>query len=393
MVCRCLLASSVSRRFALLASKQWHTLRAYVPIRFHLALWSALTALGATALFGADPPVFPGTTWATRSPADAGLDAARLNALRDFVGGRGCVVRGGTLVYTWGDVTRRADVASACKPVYVHFLLAAVESNRLPGVDAPVVRWEPRLASLNAALGFKDRAIAWRHLACQTSCYGVSEPPGGAFDYNDFNMALLFDTLTRRVYGLEYDRIDAELLGPRLADRIGCEDRPTLLAFGIENRPGRLAISVRDFARFGLLYLREGRWNGAPLLRSDLVRLALGSPVAASLPRTRGRKAEMIPSQRSLGGGINQTDHFGGYSFAWWLNGVDREGRRHWPGAPADTFAALGHGGQRGLAVIPSLDLVVSWNDSRLDSPEKENRALATLAASVREKPKSPHTR
>jgi len=43
-----------------------------------------------------------------------------------------------------------ADVASACKPVFVHFLFKAIEEGRIPDLDAPVVRWEPRLKGLNA---------------------------------------------------------------------------------------------------------------------------------------------------------------------------------------------------------------------------------------------------
>ena len=39
-----------------------------------------------------------------------------------MVGGRGCVVRHGLMAFAWGDQARRADVASACKPVFAHFL-------------------------------------------------------------------------------------------------------------------------------------------------------------------------------------------------------------------------------------------------------------------------------
>ena len=95
----------------------------------------------------------------------------------------------------------------------------------------------------------------------QTSGYGVAEAPGTAFDYNDWQMALLADTLFLEVYGTTWPAVDAESLLPRLTDPLGCQDDPTLLAFGAGDRPGRLAISVRDFARFGLLYLRRGRWG------------------------------------------------------------------------------------------------------------------------------------
>ncbi len=143
--------------------------------------------------------VFPGTTWQFKTPAEVGMDVKRLDAFRDYIGGRGCVVRHGYMVYTWGDQTRRQDVASACKPVIAHFLFKALEGGKLANLDEPVVRWEPRLNGLNPDLDFKDRLMTFRHMATQTSCYGVQEKPGTAFDYNDWQMALFWDTLFLKV--------------------------------------------------------------------------------------------------------------------------------------------------------------------------------------------------
>jgi CubicO group peptidase (beta-lactamase class C family) len=298
------------------------------------------------------------------------------------------VVRGGYLVYSWGDVTKRGDVASACKPWYTHFLLRSLEKGVIRSLDAPVREWEPGLDKLNAGLRFKDRAITWHHLANQTSCYGVEERPGEAYDYSDYNMALLVDTLFLKAYKSSYARLDADVLYPQLTDRIGCQDGPTFLAFGSKDRPGRLGISVRDFCRFGLLYLHKGKWDGKQLLGEKLVVMAVTSPLKNTIPRTAGKKAEMIAGQRSIGGGNNQTDHLGSYSFAWWTNGVDRDGKRHWPDAPLDTFAALGHGGKRAMVVIPRLDLVVSWNDTKVKGRAMENQALKLLVEAAAVKPR-----
>lgn len=101
----------------------------------------------------------PGTTWEEIKPGDAGLDAAKLTEFSSFVGGRGCVVRHGYLVHSWGDVSLRADVASACKPFYSHFLFKAVEDGRIGSLNEKVVRWEPRLQKLNEQLEFKDAEI------------------------------------------------------------------------------------------------------------------------------------------------------------------------------------------------------------------------------------------
>jgi len=271
---------------------------------------------------------------------------------------------------------------------YAHLLFKAVEDGRIAGFDEPVCKWEPRLKQINEPLGYKDSRITWRHMANQISCYGLVEPPGTAYAYNDWQMSLLWDTLFTRVYGAAYSNVDSQVLHPLLTDLIGCQDDPTFMAFGKQDRPGRLAISPRDFARFGLLYLRGGAWNGKPLLSSEHAQMAVTSPVANAIPRAGNEPAEMIPGQRTMGSKVipdNQTDHMGSYSWLWWINGVDREGKRHWASAPADTFGCFGHGGKRAMIVLPGLDLIVSWNDTRIDSREKENNALGLLLATVSE--------
>ncbi len=332
------------------------------------AIWADAVLL--LALSSATAQVFPGASWEFRTPAEVGLDAPRLDAFRDYLGGRGCIVRHGYMVYTWGDQSKRRDVASAVKPVIAHFLFKAVEEGKILSLDESAVKWEPCLKDLNPDLDFKDRLITFRHMATQTSCYGVQEKPGTAFDYNDWQMALFWDTLFLKVYGVTYDTVDAQVLHSRLTDPMQCEDDPTFMAFGTRNRPGRFGISVRDFARFGLLYLHKGNWNGKQLISEANATVAVSSPLPNSIPRTTGRPAQMCPGQRSIGSQKvpdDQADHSGSYSYLWWVNGVDRNGRRFWPSAPVDTYGAFGHAnGQRAVVVIPSLDLVVSWNDTNL---------------------------
>jgi len=363
--------------------------------------WSALlvpvvVAGCASGAFSANPTsaVFPGQTWATRTPAQVGMNIAKLKAFSTFVGGRGCVVRHGYMVYSWGDVGRRADVASACKPFYSHFLFKAIEDGKIQSVDQPVVRWEPRLGQINKDLGYKDRKIRWRDLANQTSCYQLVETPGSAFDYNDWQMALFWDTLFLKVYGATYDNVDKSVFHPLLTDPLQCQDNPTMMAFGTHDRPGRVGISVRDFARFGLLYLHQGDWHGKQLISRAHAKLAVTSPLPNSISRAGNKGAEMIPGQHSLGSRNrpdNQTDHFGSYSWLWWINGVDRHGTQMFPDAPPDLYGAFGHGGPRAMWVIPSLDIVVSYNDARMktwvsgrDNPTNTAMRLLVHALSQR---------
>ncbi|MEX2142330.1 MAG: serine hydrolase [Pirellulales bacterium] len=339
----------------------------FEPLRIRSVIRGALLVIGILAIakptFGAD--AYPRQTWQTCTPGHVGLNRAKLDELAKHVGGRGCVVRGGYLVYQWGDVTKSGDVASAVKPMISTLLLMAVQEGKLKSVDDLVAEHEPRLKSLNDG---KDAAITWRHLAHQTSGYGLVERPGEAYSYNDFALALYYDTLIGKVFQAD----GTSVLKEHLAEPLGFEDSYTFEAFGSKNRPGRLAVSVRDFARFGLLYLRGGKWGKKQLLKPELVRLAIDSPLSPDMPLTSGKEAAMLPDQRSLGGTRNITPVGPGYySFNWWLNRTDKAGNRLYVDAPPDTYLASGHGGKRTLWIIPSLDLIVSWNDSAIDDHDK----------------------
>ncbi|MCC7144928.1 MAG: hypothetical protein IT443_00630 [Phycisphaeraceae bacterium] len=331
---------------------------------------------------------FPSKSWPTALPSAVGLDVGKLQAAADYAGGRGCIIRQGKLVFSWGDITQPGDVASAAKPWYAHFLFKAVQDGRVQGLDSLASDFEPRLAALNPDLGHKDRSITFRHLATQTACYGVTECPGEAYVYNDWQMALFVDTLFTKVYRTPLNEIDQRVLHPLLTGPLGCEDQPTLLAFGREDRPGRLAISPRDFARFGWLYLNQGRWLQKHLLAAEWARLAISQPLPLSIPRTAGQPAAMLPDQRTIGSNIipdNQNDHDGCYSWLWWVNGVRRNGRRRWPGVPIDAAACIGHNNKRGMAILPSLHMVASWNDTQLDTlpsePDPAGQFLAMICA------------
>ena len=287
--------------------------------------------------------VTPGASWEEKTPEEAGLLRAKLDELRDLVGGRGCVVHKGYLVYSWGDVAKSGDVASAFKPVLSTLMLMAVQDGTLKGIDEKLSAVEPRLTGKNAD-------IAWRHLASQTSGYGLSENPGEAYSYNDYALALYYDTLMQKVYKED----GTAVLKKKLADVLQFQDKHTFEAFGPKDRPGRLALSVRDFARFGLLVLRGGQWGEKRVIDAPLLYLSISTPIAADMPLTKGEEGEMIAGQRTIGGTKNITKVGPGYySFNWWLNRSDAQGRMLYVDAPGDTVVASGHGGMRTLWVLP----------------------------------------
>jgi len=90
--------------------------------------------------------------------------------------------------------------------------------------------------------------------------------------------------------------------------------------------------SARDYARFGMLYLNDGTWNGERILPEGWV-----------------KKSEEPPA-------IN---HLKNYGYQFWLNGLNetKPGEKEFPQAPDDLFYADGYGGQR-IYIIPSRQLV-----------------------------------
>ena len=328
-------------------------------------------------------PVFPGKQWLRRSPAAAGLDRVKLDAFRQIVGGRGCITRHGYLVHSWGAYDKPHDVASAVKPFYSFLLLKAVEEGRLKSVDEPVMTYRPGLKGLNAGLGHKDRRMTFRHLGNQTACLGYREAPGTAYDYNDATMGFFWDTLVNHVYGVSWKDAQKKVIAPRLSKPLGFQDGTPGVVQGRKN--GRFAVSARDFCRFGLLLLHKGSWAGKQVLRRDLAVMAVTDPLPLSIPRTKAQRAETFQPVRSIGGGGNQCDHNGGYSWLWWLNKPARDGKRWFADVPEDFFACFGHGGREGMAVLPGAGIIVSWIGQRLHQDRhRGNRAFRALLEAAR---------
>ncbi|MDF2927119.1 MAG: beta-lactamase [Paenibacillaceae bacterium] len=311
-------------------------------------------------MLGKEERHVPGERWAWADPAAAGLDNGALQDLIAMVQGRGCIVRYGRMVKGWGPQDASSDIASTAKPVLSTYLMLAIQEGKIGSPDDPIARFEPRLQTLNDG---KDRDITWRHLASQTSGYGLIERPGEAYSYNDYATALYYDTLISKVFRMPA----TELLRTRLAEPLGFEDDYSHEAFGPNDRPGRLSLSVRDLARLGLLYMRNGSWNGRSIIRPDLARMAVSSPISRDTPLAGKLEARMLEDQRSIGGGKSITSLGPGcYSFNWWLNRPVGSGNLLFPHLPGETICAIGHGGKKMMWLFPAHDLIIVWNGSHI---------------------------
>jgi CubicO group peptidase (beta-lactamase class C family) len=164
--------------------------------------------------------------------------------------------------------------------------------------------------------------------------------PGTVWNYDSCGFVLLSDALTRAVVphpASPEARRDAMLKWMRasLFDVLGMEVQPEFDAKGLYYGSSMIYGTARDFARLGLLYLRDGVWDGRRVLPEGWVDFA-----------------------RTPAAGANEDI----YGAGWWLNPQQGRGR---PlpvlietGRERDAFRAQGFLGQV-IMDIPSKDLVV----------------------------------
>jgi CubicO group peptidase (beta-lactamase class C family) len=299
--------------------------------------------------------------WDQVSLAAAGLDSRRLQQARDYAltgGGSGVVLRGGKLVFQWGDLDAVYDLKSSSKSVGVTALGLALGDGKM----TLETKAADCLADFAAPPDFNRRwapAVTLFHLATQTAGFAKSggfKPiefePGTAWSYSDGGPNWLADCLTTT-----YSQDLEDLLFERVFGPIGIDSeslrwrqhqyRPQQLD-GVPRREFGSGVhaNVRAMARLGELYLNEGRWGGKQLIPRDFVRLA--SKPQAALQNLPVRDEERYP---------HAATHYG---LLWWNNaaGADREDDAI-TGVPRDAFWSWGLHDSL-IVVIPSLDMVIA---------------------------------
>jgi hypothetical protein len=211
--------------------------------------------LSSTVCLAQAPPdwAFPGATWQTKTPAEMGLDSAKLDALKSSltksgtsITTGGVVIKDGYLVYRWNNDPNGHNWASGSNPVLSTMLFSGINEGRVGSVESNVYDW-------GWALRTEDRTMTFRHLADMTSGYAVAENPGQRWAYNDYAIQLYVDTL-ERVFG------SSDLVAPgdaRFTD-------PMQFQGGYaEGRDGDHAVAFSD------LNVLACNWNQSATQRSD----------------------------------------------------------------------------------------------------------------------------
>jgi CubicO group peptidase (beta-lactamase class C family) len=346
----------------------------------------------SSCLFAVQPVArFPGKSWERKTPAEVGLDEAKLqefiSSLKMLAENRragptkenpesyGVVIKDGYLAASWGEPSRKFDWQSSSKPVLSTLLFYAIQEGKLKGIDDRIADWGRELSE-------KDRPMTFAHLANMISGYTLKEPPGAAWAYNDFAIHLYALTLDR-VFGGKRLNVPAS----DLFKDLHLEDGDV---FGEAHKGYGVVTSPRDFARIGWLWMHRGNWNGKQVLRREFFDKYMKPTVPPALPRSSDKETNDYLRIESYGGGNNQNDYGPGlYGFCWWFNApLPATGQLNWPHAPMDTFATLGFGGKN-MVMIPSRNLLVAahgyWGKANAeDADSRFNQNLKLLLEAVK---------
>ena len=306
----------------------------------------------------------PGAEWAVAPPADEGVDPGQLAEARSYAFGPGrntqgvVVVRHGKIVAEWYAPGADEDSYAASWSVGKSFASAlvgiAIEQGKIPSVDEPMTTYFPQWKGTDkAAMTLRnvmqmESGLAWNEdygpagaadsqvaqmivnhpdELAYVADQPLAEKPGTRWSYSSGD-AMLLSAVIGRATGMSAEAYAEQVLfGPIGIDQVDWwqDAKGHTLTFCC------LDTTSRDFARFGLLYLHDGRWGDRQVVPSAWVHDSIQNAPGAS-----------------------------GYGYMWWLGPPS--------GAPKDTYAAIGHDGQY-IYVIPSLDLVVVRNGTYVKDP------------------------
>ena len=286
----------------------------------------------------------------------------------------GLIIKDGYIIASWGD-TKRVDMTFSVTKSY----LSAVTGI---AVDRNLIRSEKDFVSNyvwdKTFDGEKNSLITWEHLLNQSSdwfgnLFGInhwedrpdisksidewrSEPQkesGTYYKYNDVRVNVLSYSLLQ-VFRESLPKV----LKKTIMDPIDASD--TWRWYGYENswvnidgvktqsvsggghNGGGIFISSEDHARFGLLFLNKGMWNGKRIISEEWI------------------KKSISPSETNPE-----------YGYMWWINsklGEDYQ-TTDWKNVPTNIFYGSGFGGNK-VIIIPDENMVIvgRWFGSQTES-------------------------
>ncbi len=270
------------------------------------------------------------------------------------------IVVDGKIAYEWGDVNEKFNTHSIRKSflsaLYGRYIREGVIDMDMTlaemGIDdEPPLTDEEKEATVRDCL--KARSGVYHPALYESQSMKDRKPPrhtmkaGTHWYYNnwDFNvLGTIFEKYTgKKIF---------EALEEEIAKPIGMEDFTAADGTYITGQDSihpayPFRITARDMARFGLLMLNEGRWDGQQVVPADWV-----------------RESTSYHSDATLYG-------CDGYGYMWWVAQPNNK-YPHLPDVdlPESTYSARGAGGHY-IMVIPAYDMVVVH---RVNTDMKDNK-------------------
>ena len=278
-------------------------------------------------------------------------------------GPNGLIIKDGYIIGKWGDVSR-VDMTFSVTKSYLSTVAGLAYQKGLLSLDEKLKDYikDGKFSSEH------NKKITWHHLLNQSSqwkgnLFGTFDwadrpprnlsieelktqeipGPGEAYKYNDVRVNLLSFSLLNVFQESLPEVLKKEIMDPIGASTswnwYGYENSKILLNEAIISSVsggghfgGGMFINSLDHARFGLLFLRNGKWKNELLLSPEWIKLV------------------QQPSEN------NES-----YGYMWWLN----KGARKWDGLSENIYYGAGFGGNF-IVIIPNHNLVVvvRWIDS-----------------------------
>jgi CubicO group peptidase (beta-lactamase class C family) len=317
---------------------------------------------------------FPGKSWQPLSSSEKvkwsaeKLAAAQAYANADSIHTSAVmVVQGGEVVDQWGDINQKIDCYSIRKSLLsalfgIYSAEGAIDINQTLeqlGIDDspdPLTKEEKQARVVDL---LRARSGVYHKVDFETESMQKSRPPRGShlpgtfWYYNNWDFNVL-GTIFEKKTGMKI----GDAFYQRIAKPIGMEDfQPSdVFYFGgpLSIHPAyHFEITARDMARFGLLYLSHGRWNGKQIVPEAWIEKS-------------SHANEMVKSDGA--------DH-GGYEYLWWVD----YGGVHFPEVSLPGIYSARGNGAHYIFIIPTLDMVIVHRTDN-DPPVKDAKTIAEIA-------------
>jgi len=294
---------------------------------------------------------FPGKSWERLTDAEAaaaGWSRAKLAEARTHSTNLQTeavfIVTRGKVLASWGAVDRKFNVHSIRKSFLstMYGMRVAEGKIRLDATmaDLGIDDNEPRLTEVEKRATVQDllkaRSGVYHPALYETAAMKAKRPvrhshaPGTFWYYNNWDFNVLGTIYEQRAGAGIYEDFMRLIADPLGMEDYEVTDGKYVTGEDSIHRAYPFRMTARDMARFGLLYLRGGGWNGKQIVPAAWVK-------------------ESVVSYSDAGSS-------GGYGYLWWIS---KDGR-HFPGVtlPEGSYSARGAGGHY-ILVIPRLDLVI----------------------------------